>query len=88
LTAKSAYLTASKELDWAKPAAEGSVKYRYDPAKPTPYVADWETSRRAPVDWLARNQKFLEGRADTATFRMEPIFGSPRPEPTPTSWSR
>ncbi len=73
LTAKSAYLTASAGLDWTKPASEGSVKYRYDPQKPTPYVADWQTSRRAPGDWLARNQKFLEGRADTATFRMEPL---------------
>lgn len=73
LQMRSAYLTATKGLDWSKPTDTGKVGYRYDPAKPTPYVAEFETSRRAPGDWLARNQKFLENRSDTVTFRMEPL---------------
>lgn len=51
----------------------GAVSYPADPAKPTPYVADWETSRRASGDWLARDQRFLEGRDDQAVFITPPL---------------
>lgn len=59
--------------DWSKPRRAGGMSYTADPAAPTPYVADYTTSRRAPGDWLARNQAFLNGRKDQVTFRTEPL---------------
>lgn len=67
---ESIYLDAGNGLSWKKPTGAGAVTYTYDPAKPTPYLADFANSKRAPGDWLARNQAFLEGRPDTVTFRM------------------
>lgn len=67
---KNLYMDGATGLSWQKPKGASRASYQADPAAPTPYVADWETSTRAPGDWLARNQKFSEGRQDTATFTL------------------
>jgi putative CocE/NonD family hydrolase len=69
----SVYLDANKGLNFNKPVLKSEASYVYDPAKPTPYVPDWQTSRRASGDWLAKDQAFLETRMDQATYRMEAL---------------
>lgn len=70
---RSAFLHSKGGLAWMRPSGAGATAYVYDPAKPTPYLADFETNRRAPGDWLARDQRFLDARKDQATFRMAPF---------------
>jgi uncharacterized protein len=69
----SIFLGSKGSVGFRKESAPGKVNYTYDPAKPTPYLKEWETSRRAPGDWLAKDQSFLEGRPDQATFRSDPL---------------
>lgn len=69
-TKQSLFLADANSLSWSKPGKDGTVDYTYDPAKPTPYLSDFATSRNAPGDWLARNQAFLNARSDTALFTM------------------
>lgn len=64
------YLNADKSVSMTAKRDPGSVSYVADPAAPTPYVADFATSRRAPGDWLARNQAFAGERSDTVTFAL------------------
>lgn len=67
---KPIYLQSNRALSWAKPYSESAIGYTYDPAAPTPYLEQYQTSKGAPADWLARNQAFLDSRTDNATFRM------------------
>ncbi len=68
IKAKSIFLDGGKGLTWAKPSGASEATYLYDPAAPTPYVADYQTSKRASGDWLARDQRFLDGRKDNSTY--------------------
>lgn len=70
LASKPLFFDASGALTWTKPGKAGAVNYVADPSQPTPYLTAWQTSARAPGDWLARDQKFSEGRPDTATFTL------------------
>lgn len=74
----SLYLDRGRTISWTKPAAAGRETYVNDPSRPTPYLADYQTSRRAPGDWLAKNQAFLEARTDTVTFRSQPLAADTR----------
>ncbi len=67
---ESFYCDSPGTLSRISPKPASKTEYVYDPAKPTPYLADFANSKRAPGDWLARDQKFLEGRSDTAIFRL------------------
>lgn len=69
----SLYIGPDGTLSWSAPASAGKSAYLADPAKPTPYLEEFERSRRAPGDWLARNQKFTQGRPDTVTFALPPL---------------
>ncbi len=46
----------------------GTRSLRADPANPTPYLDEYKTSKRAPADWLIRDQRFLQGRPDVLTW--------------------
>lgn len=48
--------------------AEGERTLTADPNAPTPYVDDWQTSKRAVGDWLIRDQRFLANRPDVLTW--------------------
>lgn len=50
-------------------AAAGERALSADPQNPTPYLDEWKESKRAPGDWLIRDQRFLEGRSDVLTWR-------------------
>jgi len=54
--------------------ADGATNFVADPNKPTPYLDQWETSKRAPGDWLIRDQRFLAGRPDVVTWTSEPLL--------------
>lgn len=47
---------------------EGSRSWHYDPAAPTPYVADWKTSKRRPAAYMGADEQFLDGRKDLAVW--------------------
>ena len=49
-------------------AMTGERTLHADPANPTPYLDDWKESKRAPADWLIRDQRFLAGRSDVLTW--------------------
>ena len=49
--------------------AGSESSYVNDPANPTPYLADFEKSMRAPGDWLIYDQKAFESRSDVLTYR-------------------
>lgn len=46
----------------------GFDTYAYDPAQPTPYVADYATSRRRPREYMIDDQRFLAGRTDVLSY--------------------
>jgi putative CocE/NonD family hydrolase len=59
------------ELAWEQPAAgtDGSIRYRYDPANPTPSVGGPVMVSSKPV----RDNRSLEARADVITFTTPPL---------------
>ncbi len=68
-----AYLTSGKALSLDKPAAGSESSYVNDPANPTPYLADFANSKRAPGDWLIYDQRYFETRPDVLTYRSGPL---------------
>jgi uncharacterized protein len=44
------------------------TSYLNDPKDPTPYLADFETSKRAPGDWLIYDQRYFSTRKDVLTY--------------------
>lgn len=69
----SLHLDAGRTLSFSPTKATGKESYVSDPASPTPYTHDWATSNRAPGDWLARDQRFLNERTDLVTFSTPPL---------------
>ncbi len=73
LTEKQVYFDGRKSLEWIPENQPGSDSYVSDPANPTPYLEDYQNSRRAPGDWLIYNQQFAEKRSDVLTYRSAPL---------------
>jgi putative CocE/NonD family hydrolase len=69
LKSVSVFLSDNGALQPTAPKTSSENSYVNDPAHPTPYVADYETSKRAPGDWLIYDQRFAEKRTDVATYR-------------------
>jgi putative CocE/NonD family hydrolase len=67
------FLNAQGGLSTKKPSAPGEVSYVYDPAAPTPYLADYKQSKRRTREYMIDDQRFAETRQDVATFKSEPI---------------
>lgn len=63
------FLEPSKTLAEVKPTEDGSDSYVNDPAKPTPYVANFATSTRRPTTYMVADQRFAEGRPDVLTYK-------------------
>jgi putative CocE/NonD family hydrolase len=63
--------TSDDGLSWDPPAAgtDGSIRYRYDPADPTPSVGGPIMVSSKPV----RDNRRLEARADVITFTTSPL---------------
>ena len=62
------FLGDGKSLTGAKPKTSGEDSYVNDPAAPTPYLADFANSKRAPGDWLIYDQKAFSSRPDVVTY--------------------
>lgn len=67
------YLDVDKILVTTPPHAASRVTYTYDPAKPTPYTPDWETSNRRPSRYVAEDQRYFESRYDVSTYSTAAI---------------
>lgn len=67
----SVYLDSGKRLKMDLPKAPSEESYVNDPANPTPYLWDYENSKRAPGDWLIYDQRFAEQRSDVVTYRSD-----------------
>ena len=63
------YFGAGNALSMSAEKAGSESSYVNDPANPTPYLADFEKSMRAPGDWLIYDQKAFESRSDVLTYR-------------------
>jgi putative CocE/NonD family hydrolase len=65
------WLASAGRLDWEPPDAgiDGSSRYRYDPADPTPSVGGPIMITSKPV----RDNRQLEARADVITFTTAPL---------------
>ncbi len=73
LKQKSVYFDEQKSLEWLPENQPGSDSYVSDPANPTPYLEDWQNSKRAPGDWLIHNQAWAEKRGDVLTYKSAPL---------------
>jgi uncharacterized protein len=68
------WITGDDRLAWEPPAAgvDGSRRYRYDPADPTPSVGGPVMLAARPV----RDNRRLESRSDVVTFTTGPLEGA------------
>lgn len=73
LKEKSLYFDGQKSLNWLPENQPGSDSYVNDPANPTPYLEDWQNSRRAPGDWLIHDQAWAAKRGDVLTYQTAPL---------------
>lgn len=64
------YLAADKGLGFAK--STGDDSFVNDPAAPTPYLADYKTSRRRTREYMVDDQRWNEARADVLTYVAVP----------------
>ena len=69
----SMYLGANGVLSPSAQKSGSETSYVNDPAAPTPYLWDWENSKRAPGDWLIYDQRAFEKRPDVVTYRSAPL---------------
>jgi putative CocE/NonD family hydrolase len=65
------WIAGDHQLGWDPPAAgtDGSIRYRYDPANPTPSLGGPIMVTSKPV----RDNRQLEARADVTTFTTAPL---------------
>lgn len=67
------YHTDKGEIYPFRTTTKQEMSYVNDPANPTPYLADFEKSQRAPGDWLIYDQRYFETRKDVLTYRSAPV---------------
>jgi hypothetical protein len=65
------YLADRKDLTYNR--STGSDSFVYDPAAPTPYLADYATSKRRTREYMVDDQRWNEGRADVLTYTGQPM---------------
>lgn len=53
--------------------SEGSDAFVYDPAAPTPYLADYANSRRRTREYMIDDQRWAEKRPDVLTYKGKPF---------------
>lgn len=68
LSKTSVYLAGGKALTNAAPTDAGAESYVYDPAQPTPYIADLKSDSR-PAEYMLADQRWADKRADVSTYR-------------------
>lgn len=64
----SLYLGEKQSLGLVGPGSEAPDSYTNDPAEPTPYVADYKTSRRRPREYMIADQRFASSRSDVLSY--------------------
>ena len=67
------YLADGKAIT-GKPSV-GSDAFVYDPAAPTPYLADYKTSRRRTREYMIDDQRWNAQRPDVLTYTGSPYAG-------------
>jgi hypothetical protein len=72
LQSESFYFGTAGSLTTAKPTADGSDSYVYDPAHPTPYLAKTDTRERTR-EYMIDDQRWADSRQDVLTYRSKPI---------------
>ena len=72
---RAVYLADGKGL--APTPSTGSDAFTYDPAEPTPYLADYKTSKRRTREYMIDDQRWNAARPDVLTYT-----GSPYPQDT------
>ncbi len=68
LSKSTIYLTADRALAGERPKNTTSLSYVNDPASPTPYLADYKTSRRRTRTYMIDDQRWAESRPDVLTY--------------------
>lgn len=67
------FFTGNKGLSTTKPSDTGSESYDYDPAAPTPYIADYKDSKRRPREYMIADQRFAAARPDVIAYQTAPL---------------
>jgi len=62
------FLAGGKALTDVAPTDSGSESYVYDPAHPTPYIADLKSDGR-PAEYMLADQRWADKRADVSTYQ-------------------
>ena len=67
---RAVYLADGKGL--APTPSTGNDAFTYDPAAPTPYLADYKTSRRRTREYMIDDQRWNAARSDVLTYTGSP----------------
>ena len=70
------FLNTDHNLSPAKAKTEGKDSFVSDPENPTPYLADYKTSKGRPLDFPLSDQRFAESRSDVLTYSTLPLVES------------
>lgn len=71
LAKETIFLADGKTLSLTKPKSDGKASYVNDPAQPTPYLADWETSRNRTRTYMIDDQRWAAKRDDVLVYQGE-----------------
>ncbi len=67
----SMFLSDNKSLSETKPASTTADSYVADPFTPTPYLADYLSSRRRTREYMIDDQRFASARSDVLSYVSE-----------------
>lgn len=67
------FLNSNRSLATSQPGGAGGDSFISDPADPTPYLADYKTSKGRPLDFPLSDQRFAEKRSDVLTYTAAPF---------------
>ncbi len=70
------YLSDARGLTQSQPTSDGHDSFVSDPANPTPYLADYKTSKGRPEDFPLSDQRFAQNRSDVLTYSAAPFSES------------
>ncbi len=78
LGSETLYMDQLATLSFKKPSLDGRDHYVNDPAKPTPYLADFEANKRRTREYMIDDQRFVEGRTDVVEYKTDELVSDLR----------
>lgn len=73
VTDRALYVGPDHSVTLDNPAGSGKYQYVNDPAHPTPYIGDWQTSKQRPAEYMLADQRWAATRPDVVTIESAPL---------------